>query len=132
MADDRGVQPCTECGWPALTGTRRCPYCRVYLARAGGFRRLAFRRTMHRSLRAPLRWLTLMWLLAIAPAVVLAGTMVGLLPAAALLLMASAPIAFLWALNRRSAARIRGLNSPAGHRTHTPGSANRPARRPRG
>jgi cobalamin synthase len=92
---------------------------------AGSFRWFALRRTLPRSFQAPARWLTLVWLLVMAPAVVLAATTAGSLPAAALLLMAAAPLAFLWALNRRSAARIRGLNPPAGHRTHTSGPANR-------
>lgn len=131
MTDERRVQPCTECGWPALLGTRRCPYCRVRMSGARRFQLMGPRRAPLHLFGGLPRWLILAWFLAMAPAVLLTAAVFGLLPAAMLLLVTLTPPAFLWALNRRSAARIRGLNPPAGHRAHTPGSANRPTSGPR-
>jgi hypothetical protein len=67
----------------------------------------------------------LAWVVGVLPAALFTGTVFGMAPAALTVMFMLAPLVFLWALNRRSAVRIRGLNPPGGRHTHTPGSANR-------
>ena len=102
MADDGRTRPCTECGWPALVGTRRCPYCRVRMPRER-------RETLVLWWSPPLRWIVLTWAAAMASTAVLALLAMGPLLALAVCLIATTPLLFALALRHRSLARIRAL-----------------------
>ena len=106
MAVDERTRPCNECGWPALAGTRRCPYCR---ARMPHTRRISPALWRSRSLR----WIVLAWAGSTLGMAALALLVMGPLLAVAVVATALAPpicfALFQLVLHRRSAARIRAL-----------------------
>ena len=98
MANEVRTRACAACGWPALAGTRRCPYCRAPFPRVPRGRR---QRTAD-----PLQWLALAWTAAMVPTVLLALAILGVLPALLALGVSLTPVLFVWLLRRRSAMRI--------------------------
>ena len=104
MTEEVRARTCAACGWPALAGARRCPYCREPFPAPAV-------RIAHPARRAartsdPLRWLVLAWMVAMVPTLLLVLSTLGMplaLPAA---VIAVAPALFVWLLRRRSDARI--------------------------
>lgn len=97
MVDEARTRACAECGWPALAGTRRCPYCRQPFP--------AVRNTRRRR-GDPIRWLVIVWAAAMAPVILLALSTLGAPLALGVCALSIAPGAFVWLLRRRSATRI--------------------------
>ena len=98
MANEVRTRACAGCGWPAVAGTRRCPYCRAPFPRV---------RAARRQRAADLaQWLAVAWAAAIAPTILLALMTLGVLPALLALAVSLAPALFVWLLRRRSAMRI--------------------------
>ena len=102
MSPETRTQPCLECGWPALTGTRRCPYCRAVLPRPA--RTLSF--AWH---TLPLGWLAAGWFGLMAGFVVVCLVVTGWQLALLVALGALGPVLFALLLRQRTTARIRGL-----------------------
>ena len=121
MPNETRVQPCVECGWPALTGTRRCPFCRAALPRP--------RRSLSLDWQTlPLLWLAAGWFGMMAGCFVAALIVVGLPLAGLVAAPALGPVLFALLLRQRSSARIRALGA---RRSAAPGRApRRPASRP--
>lgn len=115
MSPETRTQPCLECGWPALTGTRRCPFCRTELPRPARVHSLDWQ-------TVPLGWLAAGWFGLMAGFVVVSLIVIGWQLALLIALASLGPVGFALLLRQRSLARIRGL---------TPRRADDPGRSPR-
>lgn len=99
------VTTCEACGWPALNGTRRCPYCRTRL-------------TPERRIVALYRRVGLLpfaiagWGVMTAGMALLALGVIGAVWAVFVVAVAATPIVAAFLLHRRTSARIRALNRP--------------------
>lgn len=122
MADDLRTRACGSCGFPALTGTRRCPFCREPFPRPAPL--------THGGRPDPLAWLAAGWAVTMAPLVMLALTTIGMPFTLPMLAAALVPGCVVWLLRRRTAMRIyryrgglgasRGAGTAADQRSHDP------------
>lgn len=102
MSLETRTQPCLECGWPALTGTRRCPFCRTELPRPARVHSLDWQ-------TVPLGWLAAGWFGLMAGFVVVSLIVIGWQLALLIALAALVPVGFALLLRQRTTARIRRL-----------------------
>jgi hypothetical protein len=110
MREDVRTQACEACGWPALAGTRRCPYCReafpkpTLVAVRGGRR------------ADTLLWLALAWTAAMLPVGLLVLMTLGVPFALPVFLASFVPAAGVWLLHQRVSRRKRRLGGRADRR----------------
>lgn len=129
MPHEVEVRACAECGWPALAGTRRCPYCRTTMtvslrARVAGWP------ARHR-VTDPFYLLALAYSIAMVLAFTVALATLGIPFAGLVALIAISPGVFLFALRRRTIARMRSLSARARRpRLPTPPLAGPPPAEP--
>ena len=103
MTEDPRTAACEACGWPALAGTVRCPYCRTLFPKpplivAGA----------HRPADA-LPWLTLAWIAAMVPLSLLVLVTLGIPFALPVFVLSFVPAFGVWLLRHRAARRIRRI-----------------------
>lgn len=132
MSEELQSTACPACGWPALAGSRRCPFCREQLPRP--------RRAARRRPSDLLGWLAVAWLLVSLPAVLLSLALVGLPLGVMAVVVALAPAFAVWLLHQRRAmrigrfgARVRGIRpappAPPRHRPSNSSDTSEDARR---
>jgi hypothetical protein len=127
MAEDLRTRACESCGWPALAGTRRCPFCREAMPIPPTVVVHAGRRT------DTLPWLALAWIAAMLPVSVLVLITLGMPFALPAFLASFVPAVGVWLLHQRVSRRKRrisgrgsrfGTNSDAGATDLSAGSGN--------
>lgn len=127
MAEDLRTKACASCGWPALAGTRRCPFCREAIPNPPAIVVRTGRRT------DTLLWLTLAWIAAMLPVSVLVLVTLGIPFALPAFLASFVPAIAVWMLHQRVSRRKRrigargsrsGFNSDTGEPDLSTGSGN--------
>jgi hypothetical protein len=103
VTEDPQTTACESCGWPALAGTVRCPYCREPFPKPPliviGARRPS----------DALPWLAMAWIAAMVPVSLLVLVTLGVpfaLPAFVILFI---PALGVWLLRHRATRRIRHI-----------------------
>jgi hypothetical protein len=104
VSTEARTQPCLECGWPALAGTRRCPYCRAMLPRPSHRHSFAWH-------TLPLGWLAAAWFGLMFGLIAVSFVVVGWPLALAISVASLGPVAFAALLRQRTLARIRALTA---------------------
>lgn len=103
MSEDPRTSACESCGWPALTGTVRCPYCREPFPKPPLIVIGA-----HRPADV-LPWLAMAWMAAMAPLSLLVLVTLGVPFALPAFMISFLPALGVWLLRRRASRRIRHI-----------------------
>ena len=103
MTEDPRTAACEACGWPALAGTVRCPYCREPFPKPP-----LIVISAHRPVDA-LPWLALAWFAAMVPLTLLVLVTLGMPFALPAFVISFVPALGVWLLRHRAARRIRRI-----------------------
>jgi hypothetical protein len=103
VTEDLRTAACEACGWPALAGTVRCPYCREPFPKP-----LLIAIKPNRPADA-LPWLALAWLAAMIPLSLLVLVTLGVPFALPAFIVSFVPAIGVWLLRHRAAGRIRRI-----------------------
>lgn len=104
MAEELRTKACEACGWPALHGTRRCPFCREPFPAPP-----VVNSPGRRAANTP-RWIALAWIAAMLPVSVLVLITLGLPFALPAFLASFLPAIGVWLLHQRVTRRKRRLS----------------------
>jgi hypothetical protein len=103
VTEELRTKACEACGWPALTGTLRCPYCRELFPKPP-------RIVVDPSRPADaLPWLALAWITAMIPVCLLVLVTLGVPFALPAFVISFLPAIGVWLLHHRAGRRIRRI-----------------------